>query len=78
MEVGFLTIKSFSVRHKFHVLAPGLYDWHFVSISQLIVYLISALPSLHIRVLITVEKQRLYIYIHLTRGGGGGGESGTN
>ena len=40
-------IKSFSVRHKLHVLALGLYDWHFVSICQLIVYFISALLSLH-------------------------------
>ena len=38
-------IESFSVRHKLHVLAPGLYDWHFVSICQLTVYFISALLS---------------------------------
>ena len=47
MEVGLLMIKSFSVRHKFHVLGTGLYDWHFVSICQLIVYFISVLLSLH-------------------------------
>ena len=29
-----------------HVLAPGLCDWHFVSICQLIVYFISTLLSL--------------------------------
>ena len=41
-------IKSLSVRHKLHVLVLGLYDWHFVSICQLIVYFISALLSLHL------------------------------
>ena len=48
-------IKSFSVRHKLHVFAPGLYDWHFVSICQLIVYFISALLSLHMSFDISVE-----------------------
>ena len=47
MEVGLLMVKSFSVKHKLHVLAPGLYDWHFVSICQFIVYFILALLSLH-------------------------------
>ena len=47
MDVRLLMIKSFFVRHKLHVLAPGLYDWHFVSICQLIMYYISAPLSLH-------------------------------
>ena len=47
MDFGFLTMMSFSVMHKLHVLAPGLYDWRFVNICKSMVYSILRLLSLH-------------------------------
>ena len=60
-------IKSFSVRHKLHILAPGLYDCHFVSIFQLIVYFISALLSLHMSFGNSVEVNNTLQCIYISQ-----------